>query len=108
MRSYVVKRFSHLRHSRRRRMESASLLSRESTTLSLTKPQKGHFIGAELSGLIVAGLVFTTETQRARRNRLSFRAQRGIPIFTRESGTVGIPHSVRNDNRLFSVFSVSS
>src|SRR5438876_2728302 len=44
MRSYVVKRFSHFRHSRRRRMESASLLSRESTTLSLAKPQKGHFM----------------------------------------------------------------
>src|SRR3984957_6013432 len=44
MRSYVVKRFSHFRHSRRRRMESASLLSRESTTLSFSKPQKGHFM----------------------------------------------------------------
>src|SRR5882724_13019841 len=45
MRSYVVKRLLHFRHSRRRRMESASLLSRESTTLSLRNPQKGHFIG---------------------------------------------------------------
>src|SRR6266550_8523322 len=45
MRSYVVKRFSHFRHSRRRRMESASLLSRESTTLSFANPQKGHFMG---------------------------------------------------------------
>src|SRR5580704_17942883 len=44
MRSYVVKRLPHLRHSRRRRMESASLLSRESTTLSFSKPQKGHFM----------------------------------------------------------------
>jgi len=26
-------------------MESASLLSRESTTLSFENPQKGHFIG---------------------------------------------------------------
>src|SRR6266404_6663431 len=46
MRSYVVKRFSHFRHSRRRRMDSASLLSRESTTLSSMNPQKGHFICA--------------------------------------------------------------
>src|SRR5215472_1521590 len=44
IRSYVVKRFSHFRHSRRRRIESASLLSRESTTLSFSNPQKGHFI----------------------------------------------------------------
>src|SRR2546430_1824880 len=45
MRSYVVKRLAHFRHSRRRRMESASLLSRESTTLSFANPQKGHFMG---------------------------------------------------------------
>src|SRR5215467_2180158 len=44
MRSYVVKRFSHFRHSRRRRMDSPSLLSRESTTLSFSNPQNGHFI----------------------------------------------------------------
>src|SRR5215467_12510583 len=49
MRSYVVKRFSHFRHSRRRRIESASLLSRESTTLSFANPQKGHFMA--LAGL---------------------------------------------------------
>src|SRR6266567_4288417 len=54
MRSYVVKRFSHFRHSRRRRMESASLLSRESTTLSLAKPQNGHFMVMK-ERLIVAG-----------------------------------------------------
>src|SRR5271165_7202277 len=44
MRSYVVKRLSHFRHSRRRRMDSPSLLSRESTTLSFSKPQNGHFM----------------------------------------------------------------
>src|SRR5215470_11456127 len=44
MRSYVVKRLPHFKHSRRRRMESASLLSRESTTLSLANPQNGHFM----------------------------------------------------------------
>src|SRR5271155_3374997 len=44
MRSYVVKRLLHFRHSRRRRIESASLLSRESTTLSFSNPQKGHFM----------------------------------------------------------------
>src|SRR5215813_11224573 len=32
-------------HSRRRRMDSPSLLSRESTTLSFSNPQKGHFMG---------------------------------------------------------------
>src|SRR5580704_15671428 len=57
MRSYVVKRLLHFRHSRRRRMESASLLSRESTTLSFANPQKGHFITlATIVGLIVAGM----------------------------------------------------
>src|SRR5258708_28856031 len=44
MRSYVVKRFPQFRHSRRRRIDSPSLLSRESTTLSFSNPQKGHFI----------------------------------------------------------------
>jgi hypothetical protein len=34
----------HFKHSRLRRMDSASLLSRESTTLSLANPQKGHFM----------------------------------------------------------------
>src|SRR5262252_9547939 len=54
MRSYVVKRFLHFRHSRRRRMESASLLSRESTTLSFANPQKGHFMALG-THCIVAG-----------------------------------------------------
>src|ERR1700686_1676165 len=44
MRSYVVKRRLQRSHSRRRRMESASLLSRESTTRSCPKPQYGHFM----------------------------------------------------------------
>src|SRR5437588_11070009 len=44
MRSYEVKRRSHFRHSRRRRIASPSLDSRESTTLSSIKPQNGHFI----------------------------------------------------------------
>jgi hypothetical protein len=39
----------HLRHSRRRRIDSASLLSRESTTLSFANPQKGHFMMMMLS-----------------------------------------------------------
>src|SRR5580698_3308850 len=55
MRSYVVKRLPHFRHSRRRRMESASLLSRESTTLSFANPQKGHFMGLIAELVIVAG-----------------------------------------------------
>jgi hypothetical protein len=44
----VVKRLPHFRHSRRRRIDSASLLSRESTTLSLANPQKGHFMALML------------------------------------------------------------
>src|SRR5580658_7921145 len=44
MRSYVVNRRSHFSHSLRRRIESASLLSRESTTRSCPNPQYGHFI----------------------------------------------------------------
>jgi hypothetical protein len=44
MRSYVVNRLLHLKHSRLRRIDSASLLSRESTTLSFANPQKGHFM----------------------------------------------------------------
>jgi hypothetical protein len=44
----VVKRLPHFRHSRRRRIDSASLLSRESTTLSFAKPQKGHFMALTL------------------------------------------------------------
>src|SRR5713226_5123010 len=44
IRSYEVKRRSHFRHSRRLRIESPSRDSRESTTLSSIKPQKGHFI----------------------------------------------------------------
>src|SRR5512142_3395775 len=48
MRSYVVKRFSHFRHSRRRRIDSPSLLSRESTTLSFSNPQKGHFMDTSI------------------------------------------------------------
>src|SRR5580698_2273136 len=55
MRSYVVKRLPHFRHSRRRRMESASLLSRESTTLSFANPQKGHFMGLVGQLVIVTG-----------------------------------------------------
>src|ERR1700756_495942 len=47
MRSYVVKRLPHFRHSRRRRIDSASLLSRESTTLSFANPQKGHFMARQ-------------------------------------------------------------
>src|SRR5215469_18244068 len=43
MRSYVVKRLAHLRHSRRRRMVSPLRPSRESITLSSRCAQKGHF-----------------------------------------------------------------
>jgi hypothetical protein len=45
----VVKRLLHFKHSRRRRIDSASLLSRESTTLSLANPQKGHFMALDKS-----------------------------------------------------------
>src|SRR5437763_243315 len=47
MRSYDVKRRSHFKHSRRRRIASPSRDSRESTTLSSRKPQKGHFIRSD-------------------------------------------------------------
>src|SRR6185436_8888892 len=50
MRSYEVKRRSHFRHSRRRRMASPSRDSRESTTLSSTNPQNGHFISFDPLG----------------------------------------------------------
>src|SRR4029077_13251157 len=53
MRSYVVKRFPHFRHSRRRRMDSASLLSRESTTLSSRNPQKGHFMALSIEQMLL-------------------------------------------------------
>src|SRR5689334_5959331 len=43
MRSYVVKRRSHFRHSRRRRIVSPARPSRESITLSSRCPQNGHF-----------------------------------------------------------------
>src|SRR5882724_1693380 len=48
MRSYDVKRRSHFKHSRRRRITSPSRLSRESTTLSSRCKQNGHFIGISL------------------------------------------------------------
>src|SRR5262249_5543606 len=44
IRSYVVKRRSHFRHSRRRRIVSPVRPSRESITLSSVCPQNGHFI----------------------------------------------------------------
>lgn len=47
MRSYVVNRRVHRRHSRLRRIESPSLLSRESTTLSAVWPQNGQSIAIE-------------------------------------------------------------
>src|SRR5712692_6044294 len=45
MRSYVVNRRPHFKHSRRRRMVSPRRPSRESITLSSTCAQKGHFTG---------------------------------------------------------------
>src|SRR6185295_5616269 len=69
MRSYVVKRLPHFRHSRRRRMESASLLSRESTTLSFSKPQKGHFMsdGEVVACIVTGGVRRDRRRQRPRR-----------------------------------------
>src|ERR1700740_361406 len=43
IRSYVVNRRSHFRHSRRRRIVSPVRPSRESITLFSSCPQKGHF-----------------------------------------------------------------
>src|SRR5882724_5071835 len=48
MYSYVVYRRWHFRHSRRRRMNSPSRPTRESTTRSSVWPQNGHFMGALL------------------------------------------------------------
>src|SRR5439155_7537047 len=50
MYSYVVYRRWHLRHSRRRRMNSPSRPTRESTTRSSVWPQNGHFIGCPSFG----------------------------------------------------------
>src|SRR6266403_4746522 len=50
IRSYVVKRRPHLRHSRRRRMVSPLRPSRESITLSSTCAQNGHFTRQFLLG----------------------------------------------------------
>src|SRR5256885_13783760 len=44
IRSYVVKRRSHFKHSRRRRIVSPVRPSRESITLSSVCPQNGHFM----------------------------------------------------------------
>src|SRR5580693_4425373 len=85
MRSYVVKRLPHFRHSRRRRMESASLLSRESTTLSFANPQKGHFMAlGTVTRLIVAGTpVAGTPSQGRQRIRPAetrAKARRELPL----------------------------
>src|SRR6266446_638285 len=48
IRSYVVKRRPHFRHSRRRRIVSPTRPSRESITLSSICAQKGHFTGLVL------------------------------------------------------------
>jgi hypothetical protein len=44
IRSYVVYRRLHERHSRRRRIEKPSWQARESITRSLSMRQKGHFM----------------------------------------------------------------
>jgi hypothetical protein len=73
-----VKRFPHFRHSRRRRIDSASLLSRESTTLSFANPQKGHFMALFYKGISHASFVLVIPTRdnsrsegRARGNLLN-------------------------------------
>src|SRR5712692_524885 len=50
IRSYVVNRRLHFRHSRRRRMVSPPRPSHESITLSSICAQKGHFTGPDLLG----------------------------------------------------------
>src|SRR5882724_3409515 len=57
MRSYVVNRRSHFKHSRRRRIVSPVRPSRESITLSSRCPQKGHFTPAVLPCRPVRNLV---------------------------------------------------
>src|SRR3972149_2755777 len=60
-RSYVVKRRLPLRHSRRLRITSPSLLRRESTTLFSTLAQEGHFMCLLCAPLLVAGQTFGGE-----------------------------------------------
>src|ERR1700674_5220306 len=72
MRSYVVKRLPHFKHSRLRRMDSDSLLSRESTTLSFANPQKGHFmalIGFSQQRIWIINKIITVEESPPRRVR---------------------------------------
>src|SRR5258708_9741378 len=62
IRSYVVNRRSHFRHSRRRRMVSPVRPSRESITLSSRCAQKGHFNWGCLRG----AFLFRVRTTKAR------------------------------------------
>src|SRR6266571_5450244 len=110
MRSYVVKRLPHFRHSRRRRMESASLLSRESTTLSFSKPQKGHFMTLG-TGAIVAGSlqppIGSRMPDRNHNTRRFYRIADSEPLHQVEAAEGGVlassaswlsADSLRNDN----------
>src|SRR5215831_3643020 len=80
MRSYVVKRRLHFKHSRRRRIVSPPRPSRESITLSSTCPQKGHFTG--LSLLAGPPLLRSRLLSRVRPSRATSRV-----TFLRGSGT---------------------
>src|SRR5487761_179697 len=87
MRSYVVNRLPHFKHSRRRRIKSPARPSRESTTLSSRCEQNGHFtVEPRASALPHRKL---THVRRALRLRLP-RAPAGanLPSTTpRESAT---------------------
>src|SRR5207237_8362145 len=77
MYSYVVYRRWHFRHSRRRRMNSPSRPTRESTTRSSVWPQNGHFIGAHLLGSRRSPDAVRVEREAARQ-RLHVAAHLGL------------------------------
>src|SRR6266568_3980522 len=99
-------------------MESAFLLSRESTTLSFSNPQKGHFI-ALLAGCIVpargARLVRQSSRPHADAARSFLRVQPGLHMFDQQcishcqgidtSATMAARRYIMSvQSRLFTVF----
>src|SRR5271168_3562483 len=79
MRSYVVKRRAHFRHSRRRRMVSPVRPSRESITLSSMLAQNGHFTR---DGLLA---VFYREPSRMLLATIIFPTLPASPAWTRQA-----------------------
>src|SRR5271163_304510 len=84
MRSYVVKRRAHFRHSRRRRMVSPVRPSRESITLSSMLAQKGHFTRDHLLAVYHA-------LSLAIRAVIPFRVRRAWPAWNPAAGRPLLP-----------------